>query len=190
MMLLNVSEMPTANEQIFVQLSVVKGMFNRNARENQWTGLPYRSSIGYCCSIMDVFTEIESAIHQRDSEAILTLTFDSKNARVRPGLANETHLWDFKQGCPSPGKDKADQIGWAHIAADVLGFHNNRGGVIIFGVRDQSLTFCGIRTRLDGKLFNDQIRKYLSDRIPLWSSSQPKPKLLESCQTARRVFSA
>ena len=114
---------------------------------------------------MDVFTEIESAIRQRDSEAILTLVFDSKNARVRPGLANETHLWDFKQGCPSPGKDKADQIGWAHIAADVLGFHNNRGGVIIFGVRDRSLTFCGIKTRLDGKLFNDQIRKYLSDRI-------------------------
>jgi hypothetical protein len=28
MMLLNASEMPTANEQIFEQLSVVKGMFN------------------------------------------------------------------------------------------------------------------------------------------------------------------
>ena len=41
MMLLNASEMPKANEQILEQLSVVKGMFNRIAREDQW-GLVYR----------------------------------------------------------------------------------------------------------------------------------------------------
>ena len=35
---------------------------------------------------------------------------------------------------------------------------------MIFGVTDD-LSFCGATTRLDSKLINDQIRRYLGDRI-------------------------
>jgi len=114
---------------------------------------------------MDIFAAVETAIRQRDPETVLALLFEPNSTRIRPGLTTETILWDFKQGCPNPGKNPADQIGWSHIAADVLGFHNQRGGVLIFGIEDQSLKFCGTKARLDGKLFNDQIRRYLSDRI-------------------------
>jgi tetratricopeptide (TPR) repeat protein len=114
---------------------------------------------------MDIFAEIERSIRQRDPEAVLTLLFDANGTKVRPGLATETYLWDFKQGCPSPSKEKAEQIGWSHIASDVLAFHNNKGGILIFGIEDQSLKLRGVKARLDGKLFNDQIHRYLSDRV-------------------------
>jgi tetratricopeptide (TPR) repeat protein len=47
----------------------------------------------------------------------------------------------------------------------VLALHNQRGGVLIFGVRDGDLAFCGAKDRLDSKLFNDKIRRYVGDQI-------------------------
>jgi tetratricopeptide (TPR) repeat protein len=110
-------------------------------------------------------SDIERAIRQRNVDALLAMLFDEETDTIRPDFSSETDLWDFKAGCAAPSKDKADQIGWSNIAADVLAFHNARGGLIVFGVHDQTLKRTGIKVKLDGKLFNDQIRKFISDRI-------------------------
>ncbi len=114
---------------------------------------------------MDRNEEIERAIRQRDIDSIVALIFDSEGPRVRPGFSTETELWDFKSGCPRPGKEPDDLAGWSNLAVDVLAFHNKRGGLIVFGIRDHDLKFCGVKHRLDSKAFNDQLRKFLSDRI-------------------------
>jgi len=93
------------------------------------------------------------------------MLFDEASDGVRPDFATETNLWDFKAGCASPDKSNANLIGWSHIAADVLAFHNANGGLIVFGINDQTHKRTGVRVKLDGKLFNDQIRKFISDRI-------------------------
>jgi tetratricopeptide (TPR) repeat protein len=114
---------------------------------------------------MDRNAEIERAIRQRDVDAIVGLLFDGDRPRVRPGFSTETELWDFKSGCPQASKSPDEQIGWSNLAVDVLAFHNQKGGLIVFGIRDQDLQFVGVKHRLDSKAFNDQMRKYLSDRI-------------------------
>lgn len=114
---------------------------------------------------MDRNEEIERAIRQRDIDGIVSLVFEGNIPRVRPGFSTETELWDFKGGCPRPHKSLDEQIGWSNIAADVLAFHNKRGGLIFFGIRDHDFQFSGVKHRLDSKIFNDQLRKYLSDRI-------------------------
>ncbi|MFS8086641.1 MAG: RNA-binding domain-containing protein, partial [Acidobacteriota bacterium] len=82
---------------------------------------------------------------------------------IRSGYRTETELWDFKRDCPHVGSAKPEAV-WAEISKDVLAFYNKRGGLLIFGVTDD-LSFCGATTRLDSKLINDQIRRYLGDRI-------------------------
>jgi tetratricopeptide (TPR) repeat protein len=109
--------------------------------------------------------DIERAIRQRNVEALLRMLFDENTDSVRPDFATETDLWDLKAGCPLPGKDVDNLIGWSHIASDVLAFHNASGGLMVFGIHDQSHKRTGLKVKLDGKIFNDQIRKFLSDRI-------------------------
>src|SRR5208282_1464209 len=52
---------------------------------------------------------------------------------------------------------------WATLAKHALAFYNKRGGILVFGLRND-YSFCGASTRLDAKLVNDQLRKV---RIPL-----------------------
>lgn len=114
---------------------------------------------------MDRNNEIARAIRQRDIDALVALIFDEGKPELRSGFRTETDLWDFKAGCPKPGKDKEDQLGWSNLAVDVLAFHNARGGILVFGIEDHSLKYRGLSHRLDSKLFNDQMRKFISDRI-------------------------
>ncbi len=108
--------------------------------------------------------DLARAIRARDTGSVTRLMFiGTDQPSVRPGFRTETDLWDFKADCPKLARDSSNA--WATLAADVLGFHNNRGGVLIFGIRDDDFTFCGASTPLDGKRLNDQLHKYLEDTI-------------------------
>lgn len=107
--------------------------------------------------------DFERAIRQRDVETIVRLMFDRNALSVRSNFRTEEDTWDYKSDCPSIGKEHT--LAWAELAKDVLAFHNNRGGVIVFGIEDKTYSFCGATTRLDSKLVNDQIRKFLGDKI-------------------------
>lgn len=112
---------------------------------------------------MDLREDFERAIRQRDVESIIRLMFDESSLAVKSNFKTESETWDYKINCPSIGKEYSEE--WSEIAKDVLAFHNNRGGVIVFGIDDRSFSFHGSTTRLDSKLINDQLRRYLGDRI-------------------------
>jgi hypothetical protein len=114
---------------------------------------------------MDRNEVIARAIRQRDVDAAVALLFENGAPRLRAGFSTETDLWDFKSGCPKPEKNVAEIIGWSNLAVDVLAFHNLRGGLLVFGIDDHTLQFKGVRHRIDSKLFNDQLRKFVSDRL-------------------------
>lgn len=82
---------------------------------------------------------------------------------VRDGFFREDELWDYKEDVPPTGRGNEAQ--WANIAADVLAFHNTRGGVLVFGVRNRDFQFVGTTHPVDTKLFNDKIRRYVGDRF-------------------------
>jgi hypothetical protein len=90
------------------------------------------------------------------------MMFEDNPPRLRNGYGTENDLWDFKGGCPAPGK--AHAVAWSELAIDVLAFYNAKGGILIFGVDDRHM-IKRTREHLDSKLFNDQIRKFVSDRI-------------------------
>jgi hypothetical protein len=50
--------------------------------------------------------------------------FEDDAPVLNPGFRTENDLWDFKPDCPRPGRNEANA--WAHIAKDVLAFHNNK----------------------------------------------------------------
>ena len=47
-------------------------------------------------------------------------------------LRFESEYWDYKRDLP----DLSDPIKVAELAADVLAFHNTRGGYLLFGITD------------------------------------------------------
>ena len=91
------------------------------------------------------------------------MMFEGNKPVVRYGFRTESDLWDYKADCPHPRK--GNQNAWAELAVDVLAFHNKKGGVIIFGISDTDFSFLGCRERLDSKLVNDQLRRFLGDRV-------------------------
>jgi tetratricopeptide (TPR) repeat protein len=107
--------------------------------------------------------DLQKAIRNRNTEAIYNLFIDRNQKKIRNGFYCETDLWDYKTECPS--YKSGDALEWAEIAKDVLAFHNNNGGVLIFGVEDKSFVIEGIDLDIDSKLFNDKIRKWLGDKI-------------------------
>src|SRR5713226_9901075 len=108
---------------------------------------------------MDLSTEIRALIQGRDTKGIRSLFFKSAAAELQPGFFREDQWWDYKEDCPGLGK--ATDVEWAKIAADVAAFHNQEGGILFFGIRNRDFRFLGARPRLDTKLFNDKIRKYV-----------------------------
>ena len=106
---------------------------------------------------------LEQAIKQRNIKAIMDLVFEPDKPVLKPGFRTENELWDFKNDCPSPGK--ANLGAWADLAKEIMGFHNQRGGILFFGISDTDYTFHGATVRLDSKLINDQLRKFIGDRI-------------------------
>jgi len=111
---------------------------------------------------MATIEDIAASIRRRDVSALLDMMFEDDPPRIRNGYATENDFWDFKGGCPAPGK--AQLVAWAELAIDVLAFHNAKGGVIVFGV-DDAHRVKRTKEHVDSKLFNDQIRRFLSDRI-------------------------
>jgi hypothetical protein len=101
-----------------------------------------------------------TAIRNRNAARICFLLLGTDDPpRVARGAGTENELWDYKQDVPS------DAVGWARISRHVLAMHNNRGGALLFGIRDGDLSFCGASARVDSKVFNEKIRRYVGDQI-------------------------
>lgn len=108
---------------------------------------------------------IANAIISRDGAGIARLMFRQAPLSVAEGFRTETELWDYKGFAPplsrlEPGHERT----WAGLAANVLAFYNKRGGLLIFGV-DNAYNVAKITGLIDGKIFNEKIWAYLSDRI-------------------------
>src|SRR5579872_932992 len=110
--------------------------------------------------------QIEKVIANRDVPNLLRIFFDDSSGtrRVRDGVCHESELWDYKETLPDPSRSVDNDKSWADLAAVVLAFHNQHGGVVFFGVKND-FTIAGIRTRLDSKILNDKLRRHISDRI-------------------------
>lgn len=104
---------------------------------------------------------IQQAIFERDFEYICNHFF-TKNNELKDNVKSETELWDYKSSLPPAGH--SHRPSWARIAKHVLAFHNNKGGILIFGVKD-NYEICKTNAEIDSKKFNDQIRKFLPDTI-------------------------
>lgn len=109
--------------------------------------------------------DIARAIAQKDTERAVRLLFERGTPVLRLGRSKETDLWDFKSDTPDSTRDANTENGWAHVAADVLAFHNHRGGLLIFGIDDKTYKFVGATRALDSKRFNDRLRRYTGDLL-------------------------
>jgi len=107
--------------------------------------------------------EIANAIRLRNVASIVSLMFEGNPPVPRVGFKTETELWDYKSDCPKVGRKWKNA--WADLACEILGFYNNKGGLLIFGIKDEDFSFVGASEHLDSKLLNDQIRGFLGDRI-------------------------
>jgi tetratricopeptide (TPR) repeat protein len=105
--------------------------------------------------------DIEAAIRQKNIDALMNRMFEPRSTELRFGFKTETDLWDYKKDCPRISKDYNP---WADLAKDVLAFHNHKGGVIVFGITD-GFEFEGCTTTIDSKRLNDQLRRFISDRL-------------------------
>jgi hypothetical protein len=106
---------------------------------------------------------LEKHIANRNTQGIIDIFFDRSPLTVRYGFYKEDELWDYKAEVPASAR--GNDAEWAKIAADVLAFYNTKGGVLIFGVRDNDFKFTGATNKCDTKLFNDKIRRYVGDRF-------------------------
>ena len=106
--------------------------------------------------------DIAKAIRQSNVASIAALMFDQTDWSLRTGYCTETEYWDYKVTGPSPGAGMPEE--WANLAKDVMAFHNNKGGVVVFGVGN-GFNVVGYRSQLDSKLLNDRLRKYIGDKI-------------------------
>lgn len=87
---------------------------------------------------------------------------------TRVNHKHETELWDYKEAL-----NLNDKIETAKLAKQVMAFHNNRGGCIIVGVRDD-FSICGVRKTavVDTKQLRGALRKYtghlevFQDQVP------------------------
>lgn len=112
---------------------------------------------------MDVTSELKTLIKGQDIKGIRNLFFKPGTPELQTGFFREHQLWDYKEDCPA--SDKPTDLSWAKVAADVAAFHNQEGGVLFFGIRNNDFRFTGAKPRLDTKLFNDKIRRYVGDRF-------------------------
>lgn len=109
--------------------------------------------------------QIETLILDRDLESLKRIFFiGSEGRHVKDGVRHESELWDYKERLPDPGKGQDNDRSWSDLAALVLAFYNTHGGLIFFGV-DDDFGVTGVRTRVDSKILNEKLRRYISDRI-------------------------
>src|SRR5262249_44460684 len=112
---------------------------------------------------MNPVNPLETFEKNRNAAGILGLMFQRQPFAIKDGFFKEDELWDYKEDIPAPGKGSEQQ--WVDIAADVLAFHNNKGGMIVFGITDRHFRFVGATHSYDTKHFNDKIRRYVGDRF-------------------------
>jgi NB-ARC domain/Putative DNA-binding domain len=108
-------------------------------------------------------SKLRAAIEDRDASVIQEYFFEQRPLRLKDSVRREDPLWDYKDRCPDASKESA--ASWAYIAGDVLAFHNSTGGVLLFGIDNYFDVTPELNPKIDSKLFNDQIRKYVGDRI-------------------------
>ncbi len=92
MILLNAAEMPQADEETLEQLSVVKGMFNRIAREDQWDSFTVSGQFGYPSNslskaIAEQISDLRSAIRDSDRAAVTVARANLLRLPVRQCLS-------------------------------------------------------------------------------------------------------
>lgn len=108
--------------------------------------------------------DVASAIQARDSARIQQIFFaPTAPPTLAGGYEGECELWDFKESLPSIN----DREGWADVSKHVLAFHNNSGGALFFGIRERPFGICYVSERMDAKVFNDKIRRFVGDQT-LW----------------------
>jgi hypothetical protein len=110
-------------------------------------------------SSMNTFESLAKHVENRNTGGIVDTIFQRNPLAIRDGFYREDELWDYKEDLPPV--TKGNEAAWAQIAADVLAFYNQKGGVLIFGIRDKNFQFTGATHKADTKLFNDKIRKYV-----------------------------
>lgn len=111
-------------------------------------------------------TYLQRLIGERDLRGALRELVEVGPKRVpvlRDGYLREGEFWDFKAGLP--GHRKEHEAAWADVAASVAAFHNRAGGLLLFGIDNKSYSFIGTRDQVDTKMFNDKIRRYVSDSL-------------------------
>lgn len=105
------------------------------------------------------------AIREKDIENISMLFFNKQQKSINPNYRTENELWDFKSCLPDYN---GAGIEWAETSKDILSFYNaKKGGLIIYGVEDLNFRIQGLSQsqKIDSKIFNDKIRKYIGDKI-------------------------
>ncbi len=87
--------------------------------------------------------------------------------KMRAKNKNETEYWDYKETI-----DVSSPEDVAKLAKRVLGFHNNKGGAIIYGISDDFIVR-GISANqlLDSKQVNDKLRPYVGPRVTVFQDS-------------------
>lgn len=106
---------------------------------------------------------IRESVARRDLPTIIATFFEPSTTSLRPGFRRETELWDFKRGLP--GLRGENDCAWAEVAADLAALHNASGGIIFFGITDDTFAFVGTRDVVDARRFNDKVRRYLGDSV-------------------------
>jgi len=107
-----------------------------------------------------------------DSLEIGEISSDFEEALLNPSGAevrrkSETELWDYKEIF-----DINNTFELAKLAKRVIGFHNYKGGVLIFGVRDADFRVKGIQNSLipDITDLTNKLHKYIDCRSILFDA--------------------
>lgn len=99
-------------------------------------------------------------------------------------LRFETQYWDYKRTLPNLDDPKE----LAELAADVLAFHNSRGGYLIFGITND-FSILGVHNGagddLDSNKLNSRLRRYVGDSVVCHYANLPL-----NIGGAKRVLSA
>ncbi len=124
---------------------------------------------------------IEDLIDRRVLNSEMITQFvdpDSGGANLR----FESEYWDYKREL----FDIEDPTAIAELAADILAFHNTKGGYIIFGITNEfAVLGCdeGTAHRIDSNKLNAKIQKYVAGAFyPIYSP------ILVSCGGTRKII--
>lgn len=109
---------------------------------------------------------IVKSLKEREMASDLASLLLSKN-RTEILRRNETEYWDYKETI-----DLDNPLELARLAKRVLAFHNSKGGVIIYGVRDNyDVTGVPPSKTLDANKLNQKLRQYIGSSFSVFQDS-------------------